>query len=198
MRSMLALTLIVGLLPFPAAAHETSHGPIAAAIPLEAARLIASQGAASEAESEQRDTLTLSGWSRVRRLAPETRMIVTLKGHQPRRWRFETADDSQLTVQDPTGHEETIARSDVAVIETFAIRGSKAGAIGGAAVGALFGVGFALKLAFTVRCQPSCGGVEAGMALLAIGIPVGAGFGGYYAFGEKTARVIYRAPYLPS
>ena len=92
---------------------------------------------------------------------------------------------------------EPIARNDVAEIETFAIRGSRAGAIGGAAVGALFGGAFALRLAFT-PCQPSCGGVEASMALLAIGIPIAAGFGGYYAFGESTARVLYRAPYMHS
>lgn len=197
MRSTLSLTLIVCLLPFPAAALDAPPGPIAAAIPLEAARLIASQDAASDADNEQRDTLTLSGWSRVRRFAPETKMIVTIKGEQPRRWKFGTADESQLTVHDSTGHEETIPRSNVAEIETFAIRGSKAAAIGGAAVGALFGVGFAIGLALNTRCKPSCGGVEARMALLAIGIPVAAGIAGYYAFGESTARVIYRAPYLP-
>jgi hypothetical protein len=194
---MLSLTLIVCLLPFPAAAHEASPGPIATAIPLEAARLIARQSAAPEADNAHRDTLTLSSWSRVRRLAPETRMIVTVKGEQPRRWRFGTADDSQLTVHDSTGHEETLARSSVAVIETFAIRGSKAGAIGGAAGGAFLGTLIALRMAFNTRCQPACGGVEAMMALSAIGIPVAAGFAGYYAFGESTARVIYRAPYLP-
>jgi hypothetical protein len=194
LRSTLSLTLIVCLLPFPAAAHETSPGPIAAAIPLEAAQLNARQDAASETGNEHQDTLTLSSWSRVRRLAPETKRIVTVKGEQPRRWRFGTADASQLTVHDSTGHEETIAHSDVAVIETFAIRGSKAGAIGGAAVGAFFGVGFAIGLALNTRCQPSCGGVETRMALLAIGMPVAAGFGGFYAFGKSRARVIYRAP----
>lgn len=197
MRSTLSLTLIVCLLPFPAAALDAPPGAIAAAIPLEAARLIASQDVASEADNEQRDTLTLSGWSRVRRLAPETKMIVTVRGEQPRRWRFGIADESQLTVHDSTGHEETIARSNVAEIETFAIRGSKAAAIAGAASGALVGGLIALRVAFNVRCQPSCGGVEAMMALSAIGIPVAAGIAGYYAFGESTARVIYRAPYLP-
>jgi hypothetical protein len=157
---MLSLTLIVCLLPFPAAAHETSPGPIAAAIPLEAARLIARQDAASEADNEHRDTLTLSSWSRVRRLAPEAKMIVTVKGEAPRRWRFGTADESQLTVHDSTGHEETIARSNVAVIETFAIRGSKAAATAAAASGAVIGGLIALRLAFNVRCQPSCGCVN--------------------------------------
>jgi hypothetical protein len=195
---MLSLTLIVCLLPFPTAAHEASPAPIAAAIPLDAARLIARQNAASEGDTEQRDRLTLSGWSRVRRLAPKTKMIVTVKGEQPRQWWFGTADDSHLTVHDSTGHEETIARSNVAVIETIAIRGSKAGAIGGAAGGAFFGTLIALGVAFNSRCQPACGGVEATIALSAIGIPVAAGFAGYYAFGESTARVIYRAPYPPS
>src|SRR5260221_12840449 len=106
-------------------------------------------------------------------------------GNQPRRLerrRFGTADESQLTVHDVSGHEEAIARSNVAEIETFAIRGSKAAAVGGAASGALVGGLFALHLAFSVRCQPSCGGVGAMMALSAIGIPIAAGFAGYYAF----------------
>jgi hypothetical protein len=117
---MLSRTLIVCLLPVPAAA---SPGQIAGAIPREAARLVANQDAdPSDPDAEQRDTLTLAGWSRVRRLTPGAKMIVTVKGEQPRRWRFGTADDSQLTVHDSTGHEETIARSNVAEIETFAIR----------------------------------------------------------------------------
>src|SRR4029077_15222963 len=103
---MLSLTLIVCFLPVPAAAHDTSPGPIAGAIPREAARLIANQDDASEPDAVQRDTVTLSGWARVRRLAPETKMIVTVKGEQPRWWRFGTADDSQVTVHDSTGHEE--------------------------------------------------------------------------------------------
>jgi hypothetical protein len=32
------------------------------------------------------------------------------------------------------------------------------------------------------------------MALSAVGIPVAAGFSGYYASGVSTAQVIYRAP----
>ena len=134
----------------------------------------------------------------MRRLAPGTKTIVTVKGEQPHRWTLGTADETQLTVHDTTGHEETIARSNVAEIETFAIRGSKAAAIASAASGALVGGLIASRLAFTVRCQPSCGGVAALMALSAIGIPVAAGIAGYYAFGESTARVIYRAPYMPA
>jgi len=192
---MLSLTLIVCLLPFPVAAHEASSGPIAAAIPLEASRLIASQDAApSEPDAEQPATLTPSDWFRVRKLRPGTKMIVTVKGERPIPWKFRTADASQLTVHDATGHEETIARSDVAEIETLAIRGSKVGAIVGAVGGAFLGTLIAEHLAFTVRCQPSCGGVEALIWLSAIGIPVAAGLGGYYASVESTARVIYRAP----
>ncbi len=198
MRSTLSLTLIVCLLPVPAAAHEASSGPIAGTIPREAARLIAEGADASAPDAEQRDTLTLSEWSRVRRLSPGTKMIITVKGEQPYRWMFVTADESQLTVHDSTGQEGTIARNDVAVIETFAIRGSKTAAIAGAAVGAFFGIGFAIGLALNTPCKPSCGGVEARMALLAIGIPVAAGFAGYYASGEPAARVIYRAPHKPS
>jgi hypothetical protein len=195
LRFTLSLTLIVCLLPVPAAAHDAPPGPIAGAISREAARLVANQDtAASEADSEQQDTLTLSDWSRVRRLAPGTRMIVTVNGERPIPWKFRTADASQLTVHDATGHEEMIARSDVAEIETLVIRGSKVGAIVGAVGGAFLGTLIAEHLAFTVRCQPSCGGVEALIWLSAIGIPVAAGLGGYYASVESTARVIYRAP----
>ena len=191
---MLSLTLIVGLLPVPAAAHETSPGPIAGAISREAARLVASQDAtASESDAGQQAT-SPSDWSRLFLVATGTKLIVTIKGEQPRRWTFKTADATRLIVRDSTGIEEMIARSDVAEIETFAIRGSKVGAIAGALGGAFIGTLIAEHLALTVRCQPSCGGVAAGFWLSLIGIPVAAGVGGYYALGESTARVIYSAP----
>jgi len=194
LRSTISLTLIVCLLSFPAAAHEASPGPIAGAIPREAARLVASQDpAASEPDAGQRATPS-SDWSGLFLVATGTKLIVTIKGEQPRSWTFKTADATRLIVRDSTGIEEMIARSDVAEIETFAIRGSKVGAIAGAVGGAFIGTLIAEHLAFTVRCQPSCGGVATGFWLSLIGMPVAAGVGGYYLFGEETARVIYRAP----
>jgi hypothetical protein len=59
---------------------------------------------------------------------------------------------------------------------------------------AFLGTLIAARLAFNVRCQSSCGGVQAMMWLSAVGIPVAAGLGGYYTAVESTARVIYRAP----
>ena len=52
------------------------------------------------------------------------------------------------------------------------MRGSKTAAIAGAATGVVVGGLIDLRLAFNVRCQPSCGGVDTMMALSAIGIPV--------------------------
>lgn len=191
---MLSLTLIVCLLPVPAAAHEASLGPIAGAISREAARLAANQDVgASEPDAGQRATPP-SDWSRVLLLATGTNLIVTVKGEQPRRWTFKTADATRLIVRDSSGIEEKIARSDVAEIETRVIRGSKVGAIVGAVGGAFLGTLIAEHLAFTARCQPSCGGVEAMIWLSALGIPVASGVGGYYASVESTPRMIYRAP----
>jgi hypothetical protein len=194
---MLSLTLIVCLLPSPTAAHETSPGPIAGAISREAARLIANQdAAASEAEAGERATPP-SDWFRVWLLATGTHLFVTVKGEQSRRWTFKTADAFQLSVHDSTGQDVMIARGDVAEIEAFAIHRSKTAAIVSAAGGVFLGGYLASRLGY-VRCQPSCGPVVAGFWLSLIGIPIAAGFGGYYAFGESAARVIYRAPNLPS
>src|SRR5437899_7471 len=196
LRSALALTLTVCLLPFPAAAHEASPGPITGAIRREAERLVANQDpAASEPDVGQRATPP-SDWSRLFLVATGTKLIVTIKGEQPRRWTFGTADAFQLSVHDSTGQAVMIARGDVAEIEAFAIHRSVTAAIVAAAGGVVLGGYLAMRLGLSVRCQPSCGGVEAGILLSAIGIPVAAGFGGYYASGVSTANVIYRAPYL--
>ena len=193
LRSTLSLTLMACLLPFPAAAHEISPGPIAGAIPREAARLVANQDPGASGPDAGQRAIPSSDWSRVWLLATGTNLIVTVKGEQPRRWTFKTADATRLIVRDSTGIEEMIARSDVAEIEAFAIHRSMTTAIVAAAGGVFLGGYLASRLVF-VRCQPSCGGVAAGFWLSLIGIPVAAGFGGYYAFGESTARVIYRAP----
>ena len=87
-----------------------------------------------------------------------------------------------------------IARSDVAEIKAFGARGSLAGAIGGATLGAMFGGLIALKLGLTVQCQPHCGGVEALMILSSVGVPIAAGVLGYRAFRHPTEELIYWAP----
>ena len=196
MRSAISITLIVCVVEsaLPAATGEPFPGPIARAIPREAARLAGRDATVSELGAEQQNNPAYSDWSRVTWLVPGTKIIVTVKGEQPQRRRFGTADVSQMTVRDPTGREEVIARSDVVEIRVVSTRGSVAGAIGGAALGAALGIYFAMNLAYGVRCQPSCGGVEAMIVLSAVGIPVAAGILGYHKFSHSREDVIYRAP----
>ena len=89
---------------------------------------------------------------------------------------------------------ERIARPQIVEIKGPVAHGSVGGAIGGAAGGFLLGYPLAINLAFNVRCQPSCGGVKAMIALSAVGLPIAGGLLGYHAFSHKTEDVIYRAP----
>jgi len=120
---MFSLTLIVCLLSFPAVAHETSPGPIAGAIPGEAARLVAQGADASAPDAEQRDTLTLSEpqvipastvrllqtttpneWATVQALQPSTPITVKATSgalcEPDDPCRFASADDTTLRVAD--------------------------------------------------------------------------------------------------
>jgi len=197
MRPTVSLTLVVALITsaLPVTAQERidkTAGPISRAITHEAVRLAAEADAVDA--SEQAGRSTNADWSRVRKLARGTRLILTVKGEQPRRWVFGRADNFQLTVRDPTGREGTITRNEIVEIMAFITHGSVAGAIGGSVLGAWLGGAAALSLLLTVQCQPSCGGVEALAVLSAVGIPIGAGLLGYHAFGHSTEDVIYRAP----
>jgi hypothetical protein len=195
MRSGTALALMLSLAaaPHPAAAQEPVADPIARAIRHEAARLAAQPTDASASAANQSDSDALSDWSRVRNLRPGTALLVTVNSERRPR-RFVSADDVQLIVRDAEHREETIARGDVTRVALTSIRGSVPAAAAAATLGALVGIGLAINLGTEVRCQPHCGGVEAMMWASAIGIPVGVGFGGYYAFGRTTIDVIYRAP----
>ena len=92
MRSTLSLTLIVCLvgsaLPVGAQQNSPTVGPLARAITREAARLA----------TVQPTTPVDAGWSRVRRLAPGTELLVTVKGAQSENRYLVAGDESDLTV----------------------------------------------------------------------------------------------------
>ena len=84
----LATALIGSALPAAAQQHTPMAGPIVRSIPREAARF------ADVHQSEPVD----SEWSRVRRLAPGTELIVIVNGSQAARRYFVAGDDCDLTV----------------------------------------------------------------------------------------------------
>jgi hypothetical protein len=61
------------------------------------------------------------------------------------------------------GVAESINTDEIQMIETRVRRGSALAAALGAAGGLWLGSALALGLGFDVRCQPSCGAVEAGI-----------------------------------
>lgn len=96
-------------------------------------------------------------------------------------------------VADPGQIVERIARDDVrSIVRPVRRRGSKWGAVGGAAVGAWLGFGVAVVQA-TTPCGESCRDEKALMGAALVGLPVAGGFLGYHAFARNTAEVIYRA-----
>jgi len=187
----LALTTSAPRVSAQATLWQNAPDPIHQSIKRESTRLAADKpGAAGDSVGEPAP----SDWSRVRKLARGTKLRVTNKGEQPRRWTFEEADDFQITVHDPGGVQRMIARSEVAEITAFGARGSLGGAIGGAVLGAWVGGAIALNLGLSVQCQPHCGGVEGLMILSSVGVPIAAGVLGYRAFRHPTEELIYWAP----
>jgi hypothetical protein len=90
---------------------------------------------------------------------------------------------------------ETIARADVLAVALPARSGSLwAGLAAGGVTFAFIGFPAAIGLASEEECQPNCGGVMAKMALLMVGLPIGAGYLGYRTIGRRPQRVVYRAP----
>jgi hypothetical protein len=120
-------------------------------------------------------------------------LIVTIKGERSHKGTFDGADEHGMTVRG-FGNMRLIARDDVAEVATFVTRGSAAAAFAGAGLGAWLGLGIAIHMGNEVRCQPSCGGVEAAMVLSAVGIPVAGALAAYHLFGHTTHEVIYRTP----
>jgi hypothetical protein len=196
MRFAVSVTLIVCLMgsALPAAAQDPASDPIGRTIRRQAGQLAADQDVGPFApNAEQGDQPAASDWSRIRKLQPGKKLVVTVKGEQPRKWTFKGADEDRMTVHD-SAHSRVIVRSEVTEIATFTTQGSAGAAIAGAGLGAWLGIGIATGLGLTARCQPSCGGVETTMLLSAVGIPIGAAVAAYHLFGHSTKDVIYRAP----
>jgi len=192
MQSAVSIPLIVCLvtstLPLEAQDRmESAAGPIARGITREVARLTVDQPASS-GDTE---------WSRVRKLASGSEIIVTIERAQPverrvvRAVRVVRVDESSLTLSNGQVVER-VARNDVAEIKTVKKgRGvwGHLGPLGGYFVGALSG-GYAVGLA----CQAVQGrdGCDSGAFLL--GALMGGISGGLYGFSaarRETEEVIY-------
>jgi hypothetical protein len=160
---------------------ESTAGPIARAIAREAARLTVDQPTSS-ADAE---------WSRIRKLAPGSKIIVTLQGAQPLERRVVRVDESSLTLSNGRVVEQ-VARNDVAEIKTLKKgRGvwGHLGPLGGYFVGALSG-GYAVGL----TCQAVQGRDRCDSGAFLLGALMGGISGGLYGFsaaGRETEEVIY-------
>jgi hypothetical protein len=193
MRSAWSLSVIVCIssLTLSTAAAEPPVGPIAGALHREASRLAATNATLDETRGEP---WTTSDWQSVRGLHPGTTVVVTVDSGVRQSGQFVVADDTQLTIRNVLGRTQTTPRDRIAAVRTRTRYGSVGGAVGGAVVGAAIGLPIAANLAFGVRCQPSCGGVEAGIVLSGVGIPIAGGVLGYHGFAHTTERIIYRNP----
>jgi len=192
MQSAVSIPLIVCLvtstLPLEAQDRmESAAGPIARGITREAARLTVDQPASS-GDTE---------WSRVRKLASGSEIIVTIERAQPverrvvRAVRVVRVDESSLTLSNGQVVER-VARNDVAEIKTVKKgRGvwGHLGPLGGYFVGALSG-GYAVGLA----CQAVQGRNRCDSGAFLLGTLMGGISGGLYGLSaarRETEEVIY-------
>jgi hypothetical protein len=161
-------------------------GPIEAAIAREAARLAAIQPKDQNAEA---------GWASVTALPAGTPILLITRGGEPVRRTLVNADDSGIVVSND-GSAENVSRLDVVEVK---LPGERLGSwlAGAIAAGLSFTlIGLPLAIGFAEEpCEPNCGSEKAGVAISAVGIPVGAGYLGYKIFGRsRPDRTIYRAP----
>jgi hypothetical protein len=180
----LIVCLVTSTLPLEAQDRmESTAGPIARGIAREAARLTVDQTASSD-DAE---------WSRVRKLASGSEIIVTIE-RQPverRVVRVVRVDESSLTLSKGQVVER-VARNEVAEIKTVKKgRGvwGHLGPLGGYFVGALSG-GYAVGLA----CQAVQGRNQCDSGAFLLGTLMGGISGGLYGFSaarRETEEVIY-------
>jgi hypothetical protein len=178
----LIVCLVTSTLPLEAQDRmESTAGPITRGIAREAARLTVDQTASSD-DAE---------WSRVRKLASGSEIIVTVEGVQPVERRVVRVDESSLTLSN--GHVvERVVRNNVAEIKT--VKKGKGvwghlGPLGGYFVGALSG-GYAVGLA----CQAVQGRNQCDSGAFLLGTLMGGISGGLYGFSaarRETEEVIY-------
>jgi hypothetical protein len=181
----LIVCLVTSTLPVGAQDRmESTPGPIARGIAREAARLTVDQRTGS-ADAE---------WSRVRKLAPGTEIIVTIQGSPPAGRHVVRVDESSLTLSNGQVV-EPVARNDVAEIKTRK-RGrgvwGHLGPLGGYFVGAISG-GYIVGLG----CQAVEGRDRCDTGAFLAGGLMGGIAGGLYGFRaarRETEQVIYLAP----
>jgi hypothetical protein len=178
----LIVCLVTSTLPLEAQDRmQSMAGPIARGIAREATRLTVDQTASSD-DAE---------WSRVRKLASGSEIIVTIEGAQPVERRVVRVDESSLTLSNGQVVER-VARNDVAEIKT--VKKGKGvwghlGPLGGYFVGALSG-GYAVGLA----CQAVQGRNQCDSGAFLLGTLIGGISGGLYGFSaarRETEEVIY-------
>jgi len=178
----LIVCLVSSTLPLDAQGRmESTAGPIARGIAREATRLTVDQSASS----------TDVEWSRVRKLASGSEIIVTIEGAQPVERRVVRVDESSLTLSNGQVVER-VARNNVAEIK--AVKKGKGvwghlGPLGGYFVGALSG-GYGVGLA----CQAVQGRNQCDSGAFLLGTLMGGISGGLYGFSaarRETEEVIY-------
>jgi len=178
----LIVCLVMSSLPLEAQDRmESTAGPIARGIAREAARLTVNQTASS----------TDAEWSRVRKLASGSKIIVTIEGAQPVERRVVGVDESSLTLSHGQVVER-VARNNVAEIKTVKKgRGvwGHLGPLGGYFVGALSG-GYTVGLA----CQAVQGRNSCDSGAFLLGTLMGGISGGLYGLSaarRETEEAIY-------
>jgi hypothetical protein len=152
----------------------------------------------SEAGLPQLDPWT--NWTAVHHLPPSTEIILTRRGTSTRKCRVLSVNDVSLTVVDleaagqPTVR---VARDEVVQIARWVgPRGSKKGAIAGAAGGFLLGFVTSVGLA-NKQCGTSCGDEQLLMAVSLVGMPIGGmilGYGVSPSMGRRELETVYVAP----
>ena len=187
MKSAISLVLVLSLVALSATVSAQdlatrALGPIARSIPAEAAKLAAVQ-------MKHADD---GGWEQVRKLASDTEVVVLDNQGTRIRGRFVEADETAVLVRDGAFSNRV---SRAAVVEIAAVGPGKGSAL--AAAGFAVAGGLAALLIdgglMMARCDNSCGGVAATMIGVSVGLPLAAGYGGYYGFRKPAQRLIYRA-----
>jgi hypothetical protein len=174
MRRLCATALTVLLCVHPLLAD----GPLTRTLTREAVRLAADTAPAAD------------GWTAVRRLDSGASIVITTADTLVT-GAFDSADATGITVT-RSGTLERVNLDDVLMLERRVRRGSALAAALGAAGGLWLGSGLAVGIGLNVRCQPHCGGVEAGMFAAVIGVPIAAGYGAWRASSRLTEEVVYR------
>jgi hypothetical protein len=181
-KSLAVLALGPLFLMPPAAGAQPAEGPITTFVGSEAARFPLGPRSRSSAQTPP---VTETRWSRVQNLRPGTRVVVRVRGSQPRTLNVISVSESQLVVEKAQKRSpETIERTEIVEITRSVSNRAR-----NANIGLLVGLGIGAALGCT-RGSDEYMKVCSGMTLTfgAIGTGVGAGF------GARRTLVVYRTP----